>query len=78
LPRDVITLYAKDMSSIQEIRTAIERLPKRELARFRRWFLKYDAEAWDRQIEEDAAAGKLDAFKREALHEHRIGRTKEL
>jgi hypothetical protein len=64
------------MSSIEEIRTAIERLPKREFARFRRWFLKYDAEVWDKQIEEDESAGNLDVFKREALREHRAGRTK--
>ena len=66
------------MSSVEEIRTAIERLPKRELARLRRWFLKYDAEIWDAKIEQDVRAGKLDAFAREALREHRAGRTKVL
>jgi hypothetical protein len=66
------------MSSIEEIRTAIQRLPKRELARFRRWFMKYDAEAWDRQIADDVSAGGLDALGREALREHRAGRTKPL
>jgi hypothetical protein len=66
------------MASVEEIRAAIERLPKRDLARFRRWFVKYDAEAWDRQIDADAAGGKLDALGREALQEHRAGRTKVL
>jgi hypothetical protein len=66
------------MASVEEIRAAIERLPKRDLARFRRWFVKYDAEAWDRQIDADVAGGKLDALGREALREHRAGRTKAL
>jgi hypothetical protein len=52
------------MTSVEEIRAAIEHLPKRDLARFRRWFLKYDAEAWDRQIEQDAAAGRFDVLAR--------------
>jgi hypothetical protein len=64
------------MTSVEEIRAAIEHLPKRDLARFRRWFLKYDAEAWDRQLEQDAAAGRFDVLAREALREHRAGRTK--
>jgi hypothetical protein len=66
------------MGSVDEIRTAIERLPKGDLARFRRWFMKYGAEVWDSQIEKDAGAGKLDALGREAVREHRAGRTKPL
>ena len=66
------------MSSVDEIRSAIERLPKRELTRFRRWFARYDAEVWDQQLEEDVAAGKLDALARAALRDHRAKRTKPL
>jgi len=66
------------MSSVDEIRTAIERLPKRELTRFRRWFVQHDAEVWDRQIEDDVAAGRLDGLARAALREHRGKRTKAL
>lgn len=39
---------------------------------------KHDGDAWDRQIEEDAAAGKLDALAAEALAEYEAGRTSEL
>jgi hypothetical protein len=53
-------------------------LPKKDLARFRKWFVEYDAAAWDRQLESDAAAGKLDASAREALREHKAGRTASL
>jgi hypothetical protein len=45
---------------------------------FRDWFQSYLADEWDRQIEADAAAGKLDHLAREALAEHKAGRTKPL
>ena len=32
-------------------------------------------DAWDREIERDAAAGKLDKLMDEALQEHRAGKT---
>jgi hypothetical protein len=36
------------------------------MAEFRRWFIEFDAVAWDRQIEADLSAGKLYAFLAEA------------
>jgi hypothetical protein len=48
------------------------------LARFRKWFAEYDAAVWDRQFAQDGAAGRLDELAREALHDHRAGRTREL
>ncbi len=66
------------MTTVAEISGAVERLPKRELARFRKWFAEFDAAVWDRQLESDVAAGKLDVLAREALRDHRAGRTKEL
>lgn len=50
------------MSEVQKIEQAIEHLSEQQLAEFRRWFTEFDADAWDKQIEADAAAGKLDAF----------------
>jgi len=66
------------MATVKQITTAVKRLPKKELARFRKWFAEYDAAEWDRQIEQDAAAGRLDGLAREALREHLAGRTTEL
>jgi hypothetical protein len=60
------------------IERAIEQLPPEELAKFRRWFLEFDAAAWDAQIEADAAAGKFDAFADEALAEYRTGKAREM
>ncbi len=66
------------MSSVDEIRTAIERLAPEEAARLLAWFEEYAAEQWDRQIEGDAEAGKLDALADEALRDHKAGRTRPL
>ena len=66
------------MTTVEQITGAVKRLPKKELARFRRWFAEYDAAVWDRQLEEDVAAGRLDALAREALRDHQAGRTTEL
>lgn len=55
------------MSTLDEIKRAICRLNPEELATLRQWFDEWDAEAWDRQIEEDAAAGRLNVLVDEAL-----------
>jgi uncharacterized membrane protein YccC len=46
--------------SIQEIESAVANLPPEDLARFARWFEEYLADEWDRQIEQDIEAGRLD------------------
>ncbi len=62
------------VSTLEEIEDAVRRLSSKELAAFRAWFAQLDAAAWDRQIEEDIAAGRLDALADEALHDLREGR----
>jgi hypothetical protein len=59
------------MSTVQEIEAAVSRLSPDQLAAFRAWFTRFDVEAWDRQFEEDAAAGRLDALADEALRDLR-------
>jgi hypothetical protein len=49
-----------------------------ELAEFRRWFADFDGNAWDRQIEQDAASGKLDLLAAEALADFRAGSARKL
>ena len=65
------------MSDVKSIEKAVEALPPAELAEFRRWFAEYDAAAWDRQIDEDAASGKLDRLADEALADYRFGPARE-
>lgn len=66
------------MTTVEQITGAVRRLPKRDLARFRKWFVEYDVAAWDREFEKDVAAGRLDALAREALRDLRAGRTTDL
>jgi hypothetical protein len=66
------------MTTVEAITGAVRRLPKKDLWRFRKWFAEYDATIWDRQFEEDVAAGRLDKLAREALRDRKAGRTTEL
>jgi hypothetical protein len=66
------------MTTVADIAGAVKRLPKKDLARFRKWFAEYDAAVWDRQLEADASEGRLDALVREAQRDYRAGRTKAL
>ena len=66
------------MSTITEIEAAVQRLGPEELAKFRGWFAEFDAEQWDRQIERDVVAGRLDALADEALADLRNGHCKDL
>jgi hypothetical protein len=62
------------MTTIKEIEDAVRRLPPAELAAFRAWFAQFEAERWDRQFDEDVAAGRLDALADEALRDLQNGR----
>ena len=66
------------MSTIQEIEDAIRQLPSEDLAALRAWFAEFDAEKWDRQFEEDVAAGRLDHLADEALRDLHEGRCTDL
>ena len=47
--------------SIQELENAIRELSLEEFARLANWIDEYRAEQWDRRIEADIRAGRLDA-----------------
>ncbi len=63
------------MNDVEQIKNQISRLSPQELADFRAWYASFDADGWDRQIGQDAAAGKLDALADEALQTHASGST---
>ena len=62
------------MSTIQDIEKAVSNLAPTDLSAFRAWFAEFDAEAWDKQFEQDVAAGRLDKLADEALKDLREGR----
>jgi hypothetical protein len=62
------------MSTVQRLEEAIRQLSAEERAEFRAWFAEFDAAEWDRQLEADVAAGRLDWLADEARRELRAGR----
>ena len=66
------------MIKVHELEMAVTALPQDEYAEFRQWLLQSDSEKWDREIEEDAKAGKLDFLAREAAEAKKQGTLREL
>lgn len=65
------------MPHLEDLEKAVKNLPEPELKKFRRWFAEYDADAWDAQLEADAASGKLNALADEALADYENGNARE-
>lgn len=55
------------MGKVEIIEQQVQELSSEDLARFRDWFLEFDWQSWDRQLERDVQAGKLDALAEKAL-----------
>ena len=66
------------MAKVNELANEVQQLNRDELAEFRDWFRKYDSDEWDKEIEQDVLAGKLDKLGNEAIAEHKAGRTKKI
>jgi hypothetical protein len=60
--------------TLQELETAVTQLPAEDLTAFARWFEGYLADAWDRRIEADIQAGRLDEAGRRADADFDAGR----
>ena len=59
--------------SIKEIEIAITQLPPNEVTTLMSWLADYDAQLWDKQIEEDLDAGRLDSLLDEVDEEYHAG-----
>ena len=66
------------MGMIENLEEQVRTLSAEDLARFREWFAQFDAEAWDRQLQADVKAGKLDRLAERALRAHAAGHSTEL
>lgn len=64
--------------TIEDIEKAITQLPQDQLRQFRAWYEKFDADGWDKEIEKDVAAGKLDDLAQSAIADHHAGKSKTL
>jgi hypothetical protein len=66
------------MSRVELIEDQVKDLSAEELTAFRNWFLEFEAETWDQQIENDAKNGKLLSVAERALREHEAGKSTRL
>lgn len=66
------------MSKVEQLKTDIERLSSQEAAELLRWLSEREWESWDKEIEEDSQAGRLDFLVREARREKAKGTLKEM
>jgi hypothetical protein len=63
--------------SLSEIKSAVRELSPKELAELAAFISEQDNAAWDKQIEEDAARGKLDPLFDEAERERATGQLRD-
>ena len=64
--------------SVTEIEAAISELTSNDLDELISWLAEHHAKIWDRQIEEDLEAGRLDAVLAEVDKEYEAGRAEPL
>ncbi|WP_164987205.1 MULTISPECIES: hypothetical protein [Mesorhizobium] len=50
------------MTKLEQIERSIAALSPKELKAFAKWFEAFQADVWDKQIQADAKAGRLDGF----------------
>ena len=66
------------MNKIETIEKQISELDQDSYTRLRDWFIEFDHSVWDRKIEADSNAGKLDFLINAGLAEYHQGKTKNL
>jgi hypothetical protein len=58
------------MTRVEQLEQQIVEINPDEFAQLREWMVEQDWAAWDRQIDGDAASGKLDRLVKQALADH--------
>jgi hypothetical protein len=69
---------AAHMTRLETIEEQIQALSPEEVMQLREWLLEREAEEWDREIERDAASGKLDKLFEKSVADHRAGKSREI
>jgi hypothetical protein len=64
--------------SVEQIKTAIERLSFEERAELAAWFHGWKDDGWDEQMKRDVAEGKLDDVLREVEDDIAAGRLRDM
>ena len=66
------------MTKVHAIEEQIKTLSPEELGELRDWLLEHDWVEWDRQIERDSVAGKLETLFAKARADHAAGKSTKL
>lgn len=66
------------MTTLAEIKEAIQNLPPADFAEIAQWFNDLQENLWDQQIEADADAGRLDFFKEQVEQALAAGTVRDL
>ncbi len=66
------------MSEVEKIEQSIQKLSQEEFAKLRAWFIEFESRIWDKNIETDLQAGRLDGIISDSLSEYNSGKTREL
>jgi hypothetical protein len=63
------------MVSVEVLEEQIAELDNDSFSKLRDWFIEFDQARWEKKIEADSNAGKLDFLISAALAEHQAGKT---
>jgi hypothetical protein len=66
------------VTAIEELEAAVINLPADKLFQFSQWFEEFMAEQWDKKIEADILAGRLDKIARQVDEDFDAGRVQPL
>jgi hypothetical protein len=66
------------VSTVAEIESAISTLPDKDAWTVASWLQKHLDAKWDKQMDEDIAAGRLDKLAEQAMEHYHAGRVKPL
>jgi hypothetical protein len=66
------------MSTVVEIEKALQTLPVEDARKIADWLQHYLDEKWDKQIDADIAAGRLEKLADKAMQDYQAGRIKPL
>ena len=64
--------------TLEEIKQEISQLHIEDIHKFSQCLEEFKADLWDKQIEQDILAGRLDTFAEEAMSDFKEGRYTEL
>ncbi|NQT51495.1 hypothetical protein HQ576_05565 [bacterium] len=66
------------MTSVNEIKKAVQALPEDQFVEFSSWFDAYEEKHWDRQIERDQKSGPLRDLMEKARADFKAGKCSRL